>query len=129
MPRSRMSVAALRTMRAREGQLYEQAADDRTGRRGESRVGTIAAGGCLLGAVGAVLLVSSLGNSPHYVADFLPGISVLVAVLGTASAAAGLTVFQTAWWIAAGIVAVAAVVAVMVTPRRRVLSVAATGPT
>ena len=37
------------------------------------RVGTIAAGGCLLSAVGAVLLVSSLGTSPHYLADFLPG--------------------------------------------------------
>jgi EmrB/QacA subfamily drug resistance transporter len=129
------------------------------------RVGTIAAGGCLLSALGAVLLVSSLGQSPHYVADFLPGwllvcigfalsmptvtasgtaelpeeqsatgsavvnmsvqvgivvgISILVAVLGTASAAAGLTVFQTAWWIAAGIVLAAAAVAVNVTPRRR----------
>jgi hypothetical protein len=47
------------------------------------------------------------------------GISILVAVLGTASAAAGLTVFQTAWWIAAGIVLAAAAVAVNVTPRRR----------
>jgi hypothetical protein len=138
------------------------------------RVGRIAAGGCLLSAVGAVLLVSSLGSSPHYLADFLPGwllvcigfalsmptvtasgtaelpdaqsatgsavvnmsvqvglvvgISVLVAVLGTASAAAGLSVFQAAWWIAAGIVVGAAAVAVNVTPRRRLLSVAGTSP-
>jgi hypothetical protein len=138
------------------------------------RVGRIAAGGCLLSAVGAVLLVSSLGSSPHYLADFLPGwllvcigfalsmptvtasgtaelpdaqsatgsavvnmsvqvglvvgISVLVAVLGTASAAAGLSVFQAAWWIAAGIVVGAAAVAVNVTPRRRLLCVAGTSP-
>jgi EmrB/QacA subfamily drug resistance transporter len=138
------------------------------------RVGRIAAGGCLLSALGAVLLVLSLGSSPHYVADFLPGwllvcigfalsmptvtasgtaelpdaqsatgsavvnmsvqvglvvgISVLVAVLGTASAAAGLSVFQAAWWIAAGIVVAAAAVAVLVTPRRRLLYPAGTGP-
>jgi EmrB/QacA subfamily drug resistance transporter len=138
------------------------------------RVGTIAAGGCLLSAVGAVLLVSSLGNSPHYVADFLPGwllvcigfalsmptvtasgtaelpdeqsatgsavvnmsvqvglvvgISILVAVLGTASAGAGLTIFQTAWWIAAAIVLAAAGVAVNVTPRRHLLSPARARP-
>jgi MFS family permease len=136
------------------------------------RVGRIAAGGCLLSAVGAVLLLSSLGDLPHYVADFLPGwllvcigfalsmptvtasgtaelpeeqsatgsavvnmsvqvgivvgISILVAVLGTASEAAGLTVFQAAWWIAAGIVIAGAVVAVNVTPRRRRVSVAST---
>lgn len=128
----------------------------------------------MLSAVGAVLLVSSLGQSPHYVADFLPGwllvcigfalsmptvtasgtaelpeeqsaigsavvnmsvqvgivvgISILVAVLGTASAAAGLHVFQTAWWIAAGIVLAAAAVALNVTPRRRRLSVAGASP-
>jgi EmrB/QacA subfamily drug resistance transporter len=138
------------------------------------RVGTIAAAGCLLSAVGAVLLVSSLGNSPHYVADFLPGwllvcigfalsqptvtasgtaelsdaqsatgsavvnmsvqvglvvgISVLVAILGTASAAAGLSVFRAAWWVAAGIVVAAAAAAVLVTPRRRPLSLAGTDP-
>jgi EmrB/QacA subfamily drug resistance transporter len=132
------------------------------------RVGTIAAAGCLISAAGAVLLVSSLGESPHYVADFLPGwllvcigfalamptvtasgtaelpedqsatgsavvnmsvqvglvigISVLVAVLGTASAAAGLSVFQTAWWIAAGIVLAAAGAAVLVTPHQRTRS-------
>ena len=56
------------------------------------------------------------------------GISILVAVLGTASAAAGLSLFQTAWWIAAGIVVVAAAVAVNVTPRPRLLSLAATPP-
>ena len=36
-------------------------------------VGVIAAFGCVLSAVGAVLLLSSIGNSSHYVADFLPG--------------------------------------------------------
>jgi predicted benzoate:H+ symporter BenE len=47
------------------------------------------------------------------------GISIVVAVLGTASAAAGLTVFRTASWIAAGIVLAAAAVAANVTPRQR----------
>ena len=36
-------------------------------------VGVIAAIGCALSAVGAVLLVSSIGATSHYVADFLPG--------------------------------------------------------
>jgi EmrB/QacA subfamily drug resistance transporter len=127
-------------------------------------VGVIAALGCVLSAIGAVLLVSSMGDSPGYVADFLPGwllvcigfalamptvtssgtaellpdqsatgsalvnvsvqvglvigISVLVAVLGTASAAAGLHAFKAAWWTAAAIVLVAAVAAFRVTPRR-----------
>ena len=36
-------------------------------------VGVIAAFGCALSAVGAVLLLSSIGNSSHYAADFLPG--------------------------------------------------------
>jgi hypothetical protein len=126
-------------------------------------VGVIAAFGCALSAVGAVLLVSSIGNSPSYVADFLPGwllvcigfalamptvtssgtaelrpeqsatgsavvnvsvqvglvigISILVAVLGTASAGAGLHVFKAAWWSAAGLVVGAAVAALRVTPR------------
>jgi hypothetical protein len=52
------------------------------------------------------------------------GISVLVAILGTASAAAGLTVFQAAWWVAAGIVLAAAAPAILVTPRRSPLSLA-----
>jgi MFS family permease len=126
-------------------------------------VGVIAAFGCLLSAVGAVLLLSSIGDSPGFAADFLPGwllvnigfalamptvtssgttellpeqsatgsavvnvsvqvglvlgISILVAVLGTASAAAGLHGFRAAWWIAAGIVLGAAVAAYRVTPR------------
>jgi hypothetical protein len=50
------------------------------------------------------------------------GISILVAVLGTASAAAGLHLFRTAWWIAGGSVLVAGVAALLVTPRRRGLS-------
>ena len=50
------------------------------------------------------------------------GISILVAVLGTASAAAGLHVFRTAWWIAGGSVLIAGVAALMVTPRGRRLS-------
>jgi len=54
------------------------------------------------------------------------GISILVAVLGVASDAARLSVFQTAWWIAAGIVLAAGGAAVMVTPRHP-LSVRATG--
>jgi hypothetical protein len=50
------------------------------------------------------------------------GISILVAVLGTASAAAGLHLFQTAWWIAVASVLAAGVTALLVTPRRRRLS-------
>jgi hypothetical protein len=50
------------------------------------------------------------------------GISILVAVLGTASAAAGLYLFRTAWWIAGGSVLVAGAAALLVTPRRRRLS-------
>ncbi|MEA2274909.1 MAG: hypothetical protein QOI98_3617 [Solirubrobacteraceae bacterium] len=126
-------------------------------------VGVIAAFGCVLSAVGAILLLSSMGDSPGFAADFLPGwllinigfalamptvtssgttelrpeqsatgsavvnvsvqvglvlgISILVAVLGTASAAAGLHAFRAAWWIAAGIVLGAAVAAYRVTPR------------
>jgi EmrB/QacA subfamily drug resistance transporter len=129
------------------------------------RVGVIAASGCVISAVGAVLLLSSMGRAPAYVADFLPGwllinigfalamptvlasgtaelrddqsatgsavvnmavqvglvlgISILVAVLGTASAAAGLHLFRVAWWIAAGSVLAAGAVSLMVTPRRR----------
>jgi EmrB/QacA subfamily drug resistance transporter len=132
------------------------------------RVGVIAASGCMVSAVGAALLLSSMGQSPAYVADFLPGwllvcigfalamptvlaagtaelpneqsatgsavvnmavqvglvlgISILVAVLGTASAGAGLHHFRTAWWIAGGSVLVAGVAALLVTPRRRALS-------
>jgi EmrB/QacA subfamily drug resistance transporter len=126
-------------------------------------VGVIAAFGCVVSAVGAVVLLSSLGGSPNYVAAFLPGwllvcigfalalptltssgtaelrpdesatgsavvnvsvqiglvigISILVAILGTASVGAGLEVFRTAWWSAAGIVLAAACVALGVTPR------------
>jgi hypothetical protein len=132
------------------------------------RVGVIAASGCVVSAMGAALLLSSMGPSPGYVADFLPGwllvcigfalsmptvlaagtaelapeqsatgsavvnmatqvglvlgISILVAVLGTASAAAGLHLFRMAWWIAGGSVLVAGVAALLVTPRRRGLS-------
>jgi EmrB/QacA subfamily drug resistance transporter len=131
------------------------------------RVGVIAASGCAVSAAGAALLLSSIGPSPAYVADFLPGwllvcigfalamptvlaagtaelpneqsatgsavvnmavqvglvlgISILVAVLGTASAAAGLHLFRTAWWIAVGSVLVAGVAALLVTPRTRPL--------
>jgi hypothetical protein len=45
------------------------------------------------------------------------GISILVAVLGTASAAAGLHLFKAAWWAAAGIVLAASIAALKVTPR------------
>ena len=132
------------------------------------RVGVIAASGCVISAVGAALLLSSMGPSPAYLADFLPGwllvcigfalamptvlaagtaelpheqsatgsavvnmavqvglvlgISILVAVLGTASAAAGLHLFRTAWWIAGGSVLIAGVAALLVTPRRPRLS-------
>jgi EmrB/QacA subfamily drug resistance transporter len=132
------------------------------------RVGVIAACGCVISAVGAALLLSFMGPSPAYVADFLPGwllvcigfalamptvlaagtaelpneqsatgsavvnmavqvglvlgISILVAVLGTASAGAGLHLFRTAWWIAGGSVLVAGVAALLVTPRRRRLT-------
>jgi hypothetical protein len=133
-------------------------------------VGLIAASGCVVSALGAALLLSSMGPPPAYVADFLPGwllicigfalamptvlaagtaelpneqsatgsavvnmavqvglvlgISILVAVLGTASAAAGLHLFRTAWWIAAGSVLVAGVAALLVTPRSRLSTVA-----
>jgi hypothetical protein len=50
------------------------------------------------------------------------GISILVAVLGTASAAAGLHLFRTAWWIAGGSVLLAGVAALLVTPPRCRLS-------
>jgi MFS family permease len=129
-------------------------------------VGVIAAIGCTLSAGGAVLLLSSIGDAPHYGADFLPGwllvcigfalamptvtssgtaelrpeqsatgsavvnvsvqvglvigISILVAVLGTASAGAGLHVFKAAWWAAAGIAVGAALAALRVTPRQTV---------
>jgi EmrB/QacA subfamily drug resistance transporter len=132
------------------------------------RVGVIAASGCAVSAVGVGLLLSSMGPSPAYAADFLPGwllicigfalsmptvlaagtveltheqsatgsavvnmatqvglvlgISILVAVLGTASAAAGLDLFRTAWWTAGGCVIVAGVAALLVTPPRRRLS-------
>jgi EmrB/QacA subfamily drug resistance transporter len=132
------------------------------------RIGAIAASGCVLSAVGAVLLLSSMGRSPAFVADFLPGwllinigfalamptvlasgtaelpaeqsatgsavvnmavqvglvlgISVLVAILGTASAAAGLHLFKAAWWVAAASVLASGAVALMVTPRRPRLS-------
>jgi hypothetical protein len=128
-------------------------------------VGVIAAFGCVLSAAGAVLLLTSMGDSPSYVANFLPGwllvcigfalamptvtasgtaelppaqsatgsalvnvsvqvglvigISIRVAILGTASAAADLHVFRIAWWSAAGIVVGAACIAVEVTPRPR----------
>jgi hypothetical protein len=47
------------------------------------------------------------------------GISMLVAVLGTASGGAELHVFRAAWWTAAGIVLAASVAAYRVTPRRK----------
>jgi EmrB/QacA subfamily drug resistance transporter len=126
-------------------------------------VGVIAAFGCVLSASGAVLLLASMGGTPSYVADFLPGwllvcigfalamptvtssgtaellpdqsatgsalvnasvqiglvigISILVAILGTASIAAELHVFRIAWWSAAGIVVGAGYIALGVTPR------------
>lgn len=132
------------------------------------RVGVIAASGCVVSAVGAAPLLSSMGRSPAYVAAFLPGwllvcigfalamptvlaagtaelpneqsatgsavvnmavqvglvlgTSILVAVLGTASAAAGLQLFRAAWWIAGGSVLAAGAAALVVTPRRSRLS-------
>ncbi|MDX6503640.1 MAG: hypothetical protein QOE29_765 [Gaiellaceae bacterium] len=138
-------------------------------------VGVIAAFGCVLSAAGAVLLLSSMGDSPSYAAAFLPGwllvcigfalamptvtssgtaellpeqsatgsalvnvsvqvglvigISVLVALLGTASAAAGLHVFKEAWWAAAGIAVGASAAALRVTPRRKLKAAATPSPT
>jgi hypothetical protein len=46
------------------------------------------------------------------------GISILVAVLGTASGAAGIDLFQSAWLVAAGIAAAAMLVVLGVSPRR-----------
>jgi hypothetical protein len=46
------------------------------------------------------------------------GISVLVAILGVASGAAGLHLFQTAWITAAGLTALALIAALGITPRR-----------
>jgi EmrB/QacA subfamily drug resistance transporter len=132
-------------------------------------VGVIAAFGCVLSAVGAVLLLASMGDIPSYAADFLPGwllvcigfalamptvtssgtaellpdqsatgsalvnasvqiglvigISILVAILGTASIAAELHVFRIAWWSAAGIVLGAGCVALGVTPRPKRLTI------
>jgi EmrB/QacA subfamily drug resistance transporter len=132
------------------------------------RVGLIAAFGCVVSAVGVALLLSSMGHSPAYVADFLPGwllvcigfalsmptvlaagtaalppeqsatgsavvnmavqvglvlgVSILVAVLGTASGAAGLHLFRTGWWIAAGSVLIAGIAALLVTPPERRLA-------
>jgi hypothetical protein len=117
----------------------------------------------MFSAVGAVLLLASMGDTPSYAGDFLPGwllvcigfalamptvtssgtaellpdqsatgsalvnasvqiglvigISILVAILGTASIAAELHVFRIAWWSAAGIVVGAGCIALGVTPR------------
>jgi hypothetical protein len=57
------------------------------------------------------------------------GISVLVALLGTASAAAGLHVFKEAWWAAAGIAVGASAAALRVTPRRKLKAAATPSPT
>jgi MFS family permease len=55
------------------------------------------------------------------------GISVLVAVLGVASGAASLHLFQTAWITAAGLAATALIVAFGITPRRMPTGVALAG--
>jgi MFS family permease len=52
------------------------------------------------------------------------GISVLVAILGVASGAASLHVFQAAWITAAGLAAIALIVALGITPRRTATSLA-----
>jgi EmrB/QacA subfamily drug resistance transporter len=124
------------------------------------RVGTISAGGLVIAAIGAVLLIVLLQDGHGYVGHFLPGwmlfgtglglaipaavsaatvdlpahqaatgsaivqmsaqlgsvvgVSVLVAILGTASAAASLNVYQHAWWVsfAVGLSAVVAALAI-----------------
>jgi hypothetical protein len=60
------------------------------------------------------------------------GISMLVAILGVASAAASLHVFQAAWITAAGLAAASVIAAFGITPRRTATSLASvdreTGP-
>ncbi|MEA2217862.1 MAG: hypothetical protein QOJ35_488, partial [Solirubrobacteraceae bacterium] len=53
------------------------------------------------------------------------GISILVAVLGTASGGADLHVFRAAWWTAAGIVLAASAAAYRVTPHQKPVTTAA----
>jgi EmrB/QacA subfamily drug resistance transporter len=132
--------------------------------------GAIAAAGLFLVGLGATLFALSIGETPHYVSEFLfcwltvgaggglafptlissatvnlapeqtatgsaivsmfqqigavIGISVLVAILGAASAGASLHLFQAAWITAAGLSATALIVAFGITPRRTETSLA-----
>jgi len=132
--------------------------------------GAIAAAGLFLVGLGATLFALSIGETPHYVSEFLfcwltvgaggglafptlissatvnlapeqtatgsaivsmfqqigavIGISVLVAILGVASSAASLHLFQAAWITSAGLSATALIVAFGITPRRTATSLA-----
>jgi hypothetical protein len=55
------------------------------------------------------------------------GISILVAVLGTASGGADLHLFRAAWWTAAGIVLAASAAAYRVTPHQKPVTTATVG--